>query len=852
MSFHDTTAKEVLRELTATEGGLTTFEADRRRGRYGPNTLTDSTRTSVLTLILEQFASPIVWILLFAMGISLFVKEYADFYVIAIIVVLNAILGFAQEYRAEKAIALLQKLTALKAKVIRDGREILLDAAELVPGDIVLLETGDKVPADCRILTATNLQTQEANLTGESTPVQKNTLPSSAGALISEKTCMLFASTIIVAGRAKAIVATTGNLTEIGKIAKLIKTAKTEDTPLQKKLAELSFWLTLIVIVVAACVFTLGALQGKPLLTFFIAALALAVAAIPEGLPAVVTIALALGVQRMASRNALVRKLPSAETLGACTVICTDKTGTLTKNQMTVTKLFVDNQVVDVTGTGYQTTGRFSSQPKDLDLLLTIGAINNNATLKDSVVLGDPTEGALLVSAIKAGLSIEKLSTMYPRIREIEFTSERKIMTTIHQKAAFIKGAPDVLLKKCTHILLNGKTVTMLNTERTLIANQVKQFGQQALRVLAFATTKNTKTPEQSLTFVGLQAMIDPPRAEAREAIRECHNAGIKVIMITGDHADTADAIADSLGIPGRVVTGAELDLYNLDNISDIGVFARVNPEHKIRIVHALQAAGHVVAMTGDGINDAPALKKADIGIAMGSGTDVAKDASAMILADDNFASIVAAIREGRRIYDNIGKSVRYLLAANAGEVITVFTALLLALPLPFLAIQLLWINLVTDGMPALALSVEPAGQDIMRKKPQRTPIIGTNNIAGLLIIGTTMMLGTLLLFVNAPVERAQTIAFTAIVMMQLCSVLSRRTDRSVFVTNPFSNIWVLLALATSLALQLSVLYIPALNTLFKTVPLTGIEWAWIMSAAISVLLVGELLKLRKSTDATA
>lgn len=845
MSFHDKTAKEVLRELSATEGGLTTYEANRRRGIYGTNTITDADHITPLHILLQQFTSPIVWILLFAMGISFFVKEYADFTVITVIVILNAALGFAQEYRAERAIALLQKLTALKAKTIRDGRELLIDAAELVPGDIVLLETGDKIPADCRVLSATNLQTQEAELTGESTPVQKTTQPVTNAATIGDRACMLYSSTIIISGRCKAVVATTGNQTEIGHIAKLIKTAKTEPTPLQKKLAQLSKWLTIIVITIALCVFALGAAQGQPLLQFFIAAIALAVAAIPEGLPAVVTIALALGVQRMASRNALIRKLPSAETLGACTVICTDKTGTLTKNEMTVTNLFVDNQVITVTGAGYTIDGTYSDHPQDLDLLLTIGALNNNAQLHQNGILGDPTEGALLVSAAKAGLVLEKLTITHPRTAEIEFTSERKLMTTLHRTTAFVKGAPDVVLKRCTHIQHNGKRVPLTTNQRAILTQQISAFASQALRVLAFAYTKDTTKPEHALTFVGLQAMIDPPRPEARAAIRECHSAGIRVIMITGDHADTAHAIADQLGIPGKVVTGEELDTFDLeDRINDIGVFARVNPEHKIRIVQALQSSGHIVAMTGDGVNDAPALKKADIGIAMGiTGTDVAKDASAMVLADDNFASIVAAVREGRRIYDNIGKSVRYLLAANTGEVLTVFAALLLNLPLPFLAIQLLWINLVTDGLPALALSVEPASVDIMRKNPTRKPILGKHNTLSLFVIGAAMMIGTLLLFTASAPERATSVAFTVIVLMQLCSLISRRTDQSIFKTNPFSNPWILVALASSLALQLAVLYIPALNALFRTVPLTLTEWGWIVAAGMVVLSIGELMK---------
>ncbi|MBI4150662.1 HAD-IC family P-type ATPase, partial [Candidatus Woesearchaeota archaeon] len=682
MSFHDRTTKEVFRELNSSDKGLTSYEADKRLQQYGKNVLGHAKKLTLLKLIARQFTSPLVWVLLGAMAISFSVGERTDFYVIGAIVVLNTLLGVFQEYRAERAIEALQKLTALKARVLRDGREIAIDASDLVPGDVVLLETGDKVPADLRLFETINFQTQEAALTGESTPVTKKTEVMSSTVAVADRKNLAYASTIVTAGRAQGVVIGTGKNTEIGKIATLIHETESMQTPLQRQLRRLSTWITVLVLAIAAIVFLTGILEGQPVLTFLIAAIALAVAAIPEGLPAVVTVALALGVQRMASRNALIRKLPSAETLGSCTVICSDKTGTLTHNQMTVRKLWVDNAIVNVTGTGYATEGTFSSHPKDLEMLLTIGMLNNNSKVTGSNVIGDPTEASLVVSARKFGLSEQKLSVLWPRIAEIEFTSERKKMTTFHQKGktfAFVKGAPDVILHTCTKILLNGKSVPLTPTHKKAVLDAQQGFANDALRVLGFAyrETNDTKT-ETGLVFVGLQAMIDPPREEAKQAILECSTAGIKVVMITGDHLGTAYAIARELGIPGRAITGEDLEKITdlAAVVNDIGVYARVNPEHKLKIVAALQARQHVVAMTGDGVNDAPALKKADIGIAMGSGTDVAKEASAMILADDNFASIVAAVKEGRRIYDNLTKFITYLFSSNIGEVLTVFGAL--------------------------------------------------------------------------------------------------------------------------------------------------------------------------------
>ncbi len=844
MSFHDKTAKEGLNELATSENGLTSYEADRRLRLYGKNILETQNNFQFLALVGRQFTSPIVWVLLAAMGVSILVGEIIDFWVIGAIVILNSVLGVVQEYRAEKAIQALRQMTALKAIVLRDGRKLSIHASELVPGDIIFLETGDKVPADARLLDIVNFQIQEAALTGESTPVIKKTDIVKSGTILADRLNLAFSSTIVTAGRAKAVVIATGHKTEIGKIATLIQQSETETTPLQHQIAKLSSWITLIVIAIAAIVFLTGALQGQPLAALLLAAIALAVAAIPEGLPAVVTVSLSLGVQRMAARNALIRKLPSAETLGSCTVICSDKTGTLTHNEMTVRKLFVDDTIVDVTGSGHSTQGTFSSSPPDMSLLLTIGLLNNNSTLTEKA-FGDPTEIALIVSARKSGLFDEKLKSSLPRVGELEFTSERKRMTTFHRKGtktlAFVKGAPDVILERCTTMLLNGKAVPLNPARKKKILETTHAFGKQALRVLGFAMRETTEHSEDKLTFVGLQAMIDPPRDEAKEAIAQCHSAGIKVVMITGDHLTTAETIARELGIVGRAITGESLDKLDLDaHVNDIGVYARVNPEHKLRIVKALQKHGHVVAMTGDGVNDAPALKKADIGIAMGSGTDVSKEASVMVLADDNFASIVFAIKEGRRIYDNLKRFVTYL-SCNMGAVLTIFAALVLNLPLPVLALQLLWMNLITDGLPALALGVDPLDKNAMNKPPRnnKKPLITFNGGVRILALAITMATGSLLLFSQYPLDKGRTVVFSVLVLFQLFNVFNQRDS--------FKGIWIWLALLSSLALQIIAVHL--LPTIFKTVPLNLVDWLLVIGVAATILVVGHILRPLKNGD---
>lgn len=855
--------------------GLSQQEVEQRLRQYGLNELQACEEISPWKIFLAQFESPIVWVLVAAVVISAAIGEYLDAIVIGIILIANAVIGFMQEYHAQKAIDALKKMVSLQAIVLRDGKEKKIDASQLVPGDIILLEAGEKIPADARLLELTELQLQEAILTGESVPVEKSLNPVKAEALLGDRKNIVFSGTTITSGKAVAVVCKTGMKTEIGNIACMLNNEKQEATPLQKSLKVLGKWLGIFTLGICVAVFLTGILKGEPILEFFIVAVSLAVAAIPEGLPAVVTIALALGVQKMAKKNALVRKLPSVETLGCTTVICTDKTGTLTHNQMTVTKVYVDNETIEVTGAGYNPQGTFSKKTADLPLLLQIGVLNNDARVNGTAdeIFGDPTEGSLLISGLKLGLDKHVLKLKYPRLREFLFTSERKRMTTIHnldgEGTVYTKGAIDVMLERCSKIMMNGKIQTLTTEHKRQILDKNEEFATQALRVLGFAyrpllksetTEKLTdKTAEKDLIFVGMQAMIDPPRKEAKEAIAKCKEAGIKVIMITGDHKSTALAIAQELGLYGKAVTGEDLKDINLvDEVEKIAVFARVNPEHKLDIVNALKQKGHIVAMTGDGVNDAPALKKADIGIAMGiSGTDVAKEASTMILTDDNFASIVNAVEEGRAIYSNIRKFVTYLLSSNIGEVLTIFVAILLGMRLPLLAIMILWMNLVTDGLPALALGVEPAEPGIMTKKPRdpKEKILDMKKGIYLFAMGIVMTAGTLFLFQRAEkidYVYATTMAFTTLMMYEMFNVINCKShEESIFTLGLMQNKKLLFAIASSVALQLLVIYTP-LNTFFKTTPLTGMDWVWILAVSSSVLWFGEVWKLVAKQRANA
>jgi Ca2+-transporting ATPase len=882
------TAEDVLKILKTSKTGLTSEVAGKRLEQYGENKLAFKKRTTALTIFLNQFKSYLIAILIVAAVISALIEFWLDAVVILAIVVMNAVLGFVQEYKAEKAVEALEKLAAPKAVVLRNDRQVTIPSTELVPGDIILLETGDKVPADVRLMEVVNFKVDEAALTGESVPVDKVLDVIKNKVIVAERKNCAFMNTIVVNGRAKGIVIETGMQTEMGKIAHLIETSAEKATPLQKSLAEVGKKLGIAIVAICAVIFALGMFRGADILSTFLTAVSLAVAAVPEGLPAVVTITLALGVNRLAKAKSIIRKLPAVETLGSCSFICCDKTGTLTKNEMTVKKVYVDNKILDIGGEGYIPDGKFtfngkefSAKDEHLLMALKIGALCNNATLyKDSIwkITGDPTEAALIVLAKKAGMTKEALLKMYPTISEFSFDAIRKRMSTIHKGPhgtwAFVKGAPDLMLKKCTHVFEGGRIHKLTNEKRKELLRINEELASHALRILglAFKELKDSKQSidevEKNLVFVGLAGMIDPPRPEVRDALKTCENAGIKVSMVTGDHRITATAIGMQLGLikeGARIIDGDELEKMSDHDLSliceNVAIYARVTPEHKTRIVEALQRKGHIVAMTGDGVNDAPALKDANIGIAMGIiGTDVAKEASAMILEDDNFATIVNAVREGRGIYDNIKKFLRYMLSSNVGEIVAIFSASLIGLPLPLLAAQLLWINLLTDGLPAVALAVDPADPDVMSRKPRgpKEHTIDGKMISTVALVGSVIAAGVLWLFWNAvqsgaSMDKARSIAFTAFVVFEMFNVFNTRSDRDSFVKGLFSNKWLLAAVAGSIALQLAVLYIPNLSRLFGVAPLGLQDWILLIGVGSTVIIAEELRKavFRVKTKAT-
>lgn len=863
MEYYNFSVQDTVKNLKSSKEGLSEKDASSRLQKYGKNEIEVKKGTSPFVIFLRQFKSAVVYILIAALIISAFLREVVDSVVIAAILVMNSIFGFVQEYKAEKAIEALKKLESLKARVLRNGKIKIIDSSLLVPGDVILLETGDKIPADARLLEEKELKTQEAILTGESTPVKKSIELIKNGKAVAEQENMLFSGTSIVSGRGKAIITSTGMLTQIGKIAGLIEKIEQGETPLQKKVKDLGKFLGIAVIVIALIVFVGGFLRGGDIIEMLLVGVSLAVAAIPEGLVVVMTIALALATQRMVKRKVLMRKLAAVETLGSTTVICADKTGTLTKNEMTVRKLFVNGKIIDVTGRGYEKEGKFLHNESEVDLrdiklLLKIGTLNNNSALQD--LIGDPTEIALLVSAEKAKLKRDALEIQEPRVDEVLFTSERKVMTTVHKtkdfregKVVYTKGAVEIVLALCNKIYDHGRVRRILTADKVRILKTNEKFASSALRVLAFAfnplRNEKKKEYEKDLVFVGLQAMIDPPREEVKEAIEKCKQAGIDVKMITGDHALTAKAIAEEVGLKGKVVTGQWLEgISDKDlekNVKDIVVFARVNPEHKLRIVEALQKKGEVVAMTGDGVNDAPALKKADIGVAMGiKGTDVSKEASDMILQDDNFSSIVNAVEEGRGSYDNIKKFTNYLLSSNLGEVLIIFLAILIgftvdrAIALPLIAVQILWINLVTDGLPALALGVDPVSKDIMKRKPREKGegIVTKSMALNILLTGILMAVIALFIFERylPDLAKAQTMVLTTLVIFEIVRAYMIKANYG----KMFNNKLLLIAIALAIALQLIVVYTP-LNVFFKTVPLVLKDWIAIGAATLVFAVLG-------------
>jgi Ca2+-transporting ATPase len=881
-AWHGQPVEEIAKILsTDLEQGLGAQEAARRLAEHGPNELQAARRISPWEILIEQFKNVLIIILLIATAISIFVAIFegespVEAIAIAVIVLFAVVLGFIQEYRAERAIEALRQMAAPTAAVIRNGEEIELPARELVPGDVTLLRAGDKVPADVRLVEAVNLQVEESALTGESVPVEKHAEPLPGDDLgIADRKNMAYAGTAATYGRGRAVVVATGMHTEFGKIAQMLQTVETGKTPLQENLDKVGSQLARGALVVVAIVVGLGLYRGQPFIEMFIFGVALAVAVVPEALPAVVTISLALGVQRMVKRHALVRRLPAVETLGSTTVICSDKTGTLTKDEMTVRKIYAGGQTLEVSGAGYEPHGKFSRNGASVEPDGVLSALLRAAVLASDAhivrgesdgrwhVKGDPTEGALVVAAAKAGLKKADLDTDFPRVNEIPFTSETKRMTTLHKSpagvVAYSKGAPEIILESCARHLTEAGEAPLGTAGKEKILFVAQELANEALRVLAVASKSHAtlETAEEEMTFLGLLGMIDPPRPEAKAAIQTCEEAGIKVVMITGDHPLTAQAVARELGVlkTGRVITGAELEAMSDEEferqVEEIEVYARVSPAHKLRVVTALQKNGHISAMTGDGVNDAPALKKADIGIAMGiTGTDVTKEAAAMTLTDDNFASIVAAVEEGRGIFGNIKKYLMYLLSSNIGEIGLMAGATLLGLPLPLSAVQILYVNLATDGLPALALAVDPPEADLMRRKP-RNPRIGifTRPVVTLMTVGGVWSaLTNLALFAWArtsgrSVDEAMTMTFVSLVLIQFFKAYNFRSDRNSVLNRPFANKWLNLAIVWELTLLLLIVYVPFLHTLFGTFSLTLVDWLIIGVIALSVSPVLEIAK---------
>jgi Ca2+-transporting ATPase len=900
-SWHAMSPEETLRELGVDENGLSQTEAQKRLMQHGPNELQKEKRSSPIKMFFEQFTDILIIILLIATALSVAIGEIIDAIVIVAIVLATAILGFVEEFRSEKAVEALKKMTAPTAVVLREGKEEKIPASEIVPGDIMLLYTGDKVPADARLLTSFNLKLDEASLTGESSPVNKNVESCAPEIQLSDRQDMVFTGTVVVYGRGKAVATSTGMDTEFGKIAKMVQMTGEEVTPLEKRTQSIGKWIGILCIAICLGVGAIGIVEGRNLVDMILWGISLAVAAVPEALPAIVTGALAVGMYRMARVNTIVKKLPAVETLGCTSVICSDKTGTMTRGEMTVQRIYVNGKALKVSGIGYEPEGEFlfedqriDPRTEELSTLLTAATLCNDAKLeKDTAterwaIKGDPTEGALIVAAAKGGLWKEELEKQLPRVAELPFSSETKRMTTLHvasgKRIAYMKGAPEIVLSKCTKVLSNGGVLKLAEKDQSEILKVNEAMARQALRNLGFAyrelpETVNTcdEKIEKDFTFLGIIGMIDPPREEVKDAIFTCKKAGINVVMVTGDHRLTAVAVARELNLlgeeeeQGKVLTGEELEKLSDQQLAgvvqNIVIYARVLPEHKTRIVKAWKAKGQVVAMTGDGVNDAPALKMADIGVSMGiTGTEVTKEAGDMVLTDDNFASIVKAAREGREIYDNIKKYLTYLMRCNVMEILVMFIAVI---SVPFLArmnpsasdaatigsatialtaAQLLWVNLTTDGLPAIALGIDPGDPDIMERKP-RDPneSVFTREVKAYLSL-TPILMTALLLFgyfyyqpwlpptrdvvtgkiLYNPLLEARTQLLTSMILMELANAISARSLRyPVWRVGAFKNKFLWYAVVSSFILQLLVLYTPGVNAAFDVAAPEPLDWAF-------------------------
>jgi P-type Ca2+ transporter type 2C len=897
MHPYQQTAEELMSGLGSGPEGLSEDEARSRLGRYGPNELIERRKKSPLAMFLGQFRDFMIAVLLAAAVVSGVIGEISDAIAIVVILLLNAALGFVQEYRAEKAMAALKKMAAASARVLRGGVAVAVPAAALVPGDLVLVEAGNVVPADLRVVEAARLRADEAALTGESAPVEKNAKPHPGEALsLGDRKNMLYKGTVVAYGRGAGVVTATGMATELGRIAALLEEQGEGKTPLQKRLAGFGRRISIATLIICAVVFAAGLLRGEPAVNMFLVAVSLAVAAIPEALPAVVTISLALGARKMVKQNALVRKLPSVETLGSVTYICTDKTGTLTLNRMTVEEVWVDGETIRSPESGVRSEDeerKPAGQPflpawnSPRSAFFTALALSNDAHQDSSGnVLGDPTEAALFAAAADHGFDRKKLEQTHPRVDELPFDSERKLMTTFHEgpplflsekkegqgAVSFTKGALEPVLDRAVSVL-TAEGIRPIDRSEATRAGEI--MAADGLRVMAVAARpwdalpadRSSENVEAGLVLLGLVGMLDPPRKEVKQAVAECRSAGITAVMITGDHPLTARSIAARVGIlesndPKAVITGAELDALPLEEfekrVESLRVYARVAPAQKLKIVRALQDRGHLVAMTGDGVNDAPALKRADIGVAMNvTGTDVAKEASSLILLDDNFATIVNAVREGRTIYDNIRKVVKYLLSSNSGEIWTLFLAPFLGLPVPLQPIHILWINLMTDGLPALALSAEPGEGNVMSRPPRPPSESFFSGGLGMFTVRTGFLMGALTLSMQAWELHVgdsswQTMVFTTLCFLQLGNVMAIRSERqSLFRQGLRSNRAMLACVVGTVALQLATIYVPALNRVFHTRPLGAGELGLVLACSSIVFLAVELEKFIKRAGKT-
>ncbi len=880
MKWYQMDAKEVFAECSTGPEGLSAKEAQERLKKYGPNSLPEEEGLSRLKILLHQFTSPLIYILIVAAFVTAFLGEFIDTGVIVAVVILNAIVGYFQEYKAEASVRALKSMVVAKARVIRDGKEREIPSQELVPGDIVVLASGAKVPADLRLVGLTELRVEEAALTGESVPVEKTTGPIAEEHLTAgDQINMAFMGTIIVTGRARGIVVETGAKTVLGQIARDVKELSVTETPLQRKMVKFAQLIGLLVLGSTVAIIVFGLFLGLSLKELFITAVAASVATIPEGLPIVVTVTMAMGITRMARRHAIMRKLSAVETLGSTTIICSDKTGTLTKNEMTVKAVYDSHHGFEVTGSGYDPEGQILHdwEPTDKESLkrlhnmLRIGLLCNESKMVQNEgqfrIDGDPTEGALIVSAMKAGLDPEEEEKAYPQIGMIPFESDRGFMATVHKnndgKVVFVKGAPEKVLDMCKD-LPSGEVL-----DRTRAQEIADRFAEDGLRVLAMAYKQIGQSAEaegfnhdslgRDLVFAGLQGMIDPPRPEAMEAIEGCKQAGIRVAMITGDHAITASAIGKMIGLSEKkspAISGRELEEMNDDElfarVQETSVFARVSPHHKLRIVQQYIRHGEIVAVTGDGVNDAPALKAAHIGAAMGkTGTDVAREAADMVITDDNFASIFHAVKEGRIVFDNIRKVTLFLIPTGFAAILSILASMLLEIPIPYVAAQLLWINLVTNGLQDVALAFEPGEKDIIKRKPRnpKEGIMSRLMVERSVLVGIIIAAGVVFNFYSAlaedvSLEHARTIAMTTMVLFQFFQAWNSRSEtQSVFRMNPLGNPFLFYSMIAAFLAQVAVIYLPALQWVFRTEALTATEWVKITAVAITVIAAVEIHK---------